>query len=216
MKQIETFNNVINTQCDQVSQVREKLDKITAGYKEDNSKIEKQIEQIEDVIDRQNDGLQKQKDKMEKKRSALDEKQKMKDLIQEHINMQKTVIKEIKNDTETKQQLLFDVKSELKDIQKATGDDNNEFESERHLSVAIEYELQIPEDEQDYDDDEDEQGAGIQLYKQGRNTLATDDRHDSVNGSQSGRARARRPAQAGGVGQTGCCGLGQDKICSLF
>jgi hypothetical protein len=53
---------------------------------------------------------------MEKKRSALDEKQKMKDLIQEHINMQKTVIKEIKDDTENKQQLLFDVKSELKDI----------------------------------------------------------------------------------------------------
>lgn len=30
--------------------------------------------------------------------------------------MQKTVIKEIKDDTETKQQLLFDVKAKLKDI----------------------------------------------------------------------------------------------------
>jgi len=39
---------------------------------------------------------------MEKKRSALDEKQKMKDLIQEHINLQKSLIKEIKEDTDSK------------------------------------------------------------------------------------------------------------------
>lgn len=41
----------------------------------------------------------------------------------------------------------------------------------------------------DYEDDEDEQGAGVGIYKQGRNTLSSDDRFDSVNGSQSGRAR---------------------------
>lgn len=90
---------------------------------------------------------------MEKKRSALDEKQKMKDLIQEHINLQKSLIKEIKEDTDSKQQLLFDVKSQLKEILKATGDENNEFESERHLSVTNDSELQIPDDEEDdYDE----------------------------------------------------------------
>lgn len=78
---------------------------------------------------------------MEKKRSALDEKQKMKDLIQEHINKKRNEIKEIKDDTESKQQLVFDVKAELKELIKASGDDRNEFESERHLSVVADSEL---------------------------------------------------------------------------